>query len=120
MTHQRRLNQGSDIMAGKNGNGNGRVQQVEAFVRDQIEEAQKRIMAIEGEAKKALETLMEKGKESRKELQGGLKRFNAKDLKFLENPSATMKEFSKRAEVAGTEMRKRFDALQTRLVEVSG
>ena len=105
-------------MASKN--GNGRTQQVQIFVREQIEEAQKRITAIEGEAMKALENLVEKGKESRKELQGVLKRFNAKDLKFLENPSATVKEFGKRAEAAGNEMLKRFDALQTRLVEVSG
>ncbi len=105
-------------MAGKN--GNGKAHQVQTFVRDQLEEAQKRILAIEGEAKRALETLVEKGKESRKELQGVLKRFNAKDLKFLENPSATVKEFGKRAEAAGTEMKKRFDALQSRLIEVSG
>lgn len=105
-------------MAGKN--GNGKANQVQTFVKEQIEEAQKRILAIEGEAKRALETLVEKGKESRKELQGVLKRFNAKDLKFLENPSATVKEIGKRAEAAGTEMKKRFDALQSRLIEVSG
>jgi len=105
-------------MAGKN--GNGRAHQMQSFVKEQIEEAQKRIQAIEGEARKALENLVEKGKESRKELQGVIKRFNAKDLKFLENPSATMKEIGKKAEAAGTEMRKRFDALQSRLIEVSG
>jgi len=95
-----------------------RAHQVQVFMKEQIEEAQKRIMAIEGEAKKALEHLVDRGRESRKELEGVLKRFNAKDLKFLDNPA--MKQIGKRAEVAGTEMRKRFDALQSRLIELSG
>ncbi|HVE86050.1 MAG TPA: hypothetical protein VND93_24505 [Myxococcales bacterium] len=106
-------------MAARNGNGN-KAHQVQVFVREQMEEAQKRILAIEGEAKKALETLVEKGRESRKDLEGMIKRFNAKDLKFLENPSAAMKQFSKKAEAAGLEMKKRFDALQGRVIEFSG
>jgi hypothetical protein len=87
-------------------------------MKEQLEEAQKRFVAFEGEAKKALESLVEKGKESRKELEGVLRRFNAKDMKFLDN--RTMKQIGKRAEAAGTEVRKRFDALQNRLIEVSG
>lgn len=105
-------------MAAKNGNGNGKAHQVQVFVKEQIEEAQKRILAIESEAKKALENLVEKGMQSRKELEGALRRFNAKDLKLLENP--TVKQIGRRAEAAGTEMRKRFDALQSRLIQVSG
>src|SRR5262245_58368902 len=81
---------------------NGKVQE---FVKEQMEEAQKRFQAIEGEARKAL---------------GALRRFNAKDLKFLENPSATVKQISKKAEAATTQMKKRFDDLQSRLIEVSG
>ena len=85
---------------------NGKVQE---FVKEQMEEAQKRFQVIESEARKAL---------------GALRRFNAKELKFLENPSATVKQFSKKAEAAAeaatTEMKKRFDALQSRIIEVSG
>src|SRR5437870_3708272 len=92
--------------------------QVQAFVRTQVEEAQKRILAIEGEARKALDGLLEKGKESRKELEAFLKKFNAKDLKILENP--TVKEIGKRAEAAGSELVKRLDSLQSRVIEVSG
>jgi len=103
-------------MAAKN--GNNRAHQVQVFVKEQLEEAQKRILAIEGEAKKALEHLVDRGRESRKELEGVLKRFNAKDMKFLVKP--TVKQIGKHAEAAGTEMRKRFDVLQSRLIEFSG
>jgi hypothetical protein len=82
-----------------------KTKQVQDFVKEQFEEAQKRIVAIEGEAKKALGNLVAKGKESRKELRGVLKRFNAKDLKF--------QDFGKKAEEA-------IDAIQTRLIQVSG
>ena len=79
------------------------------FVKEQMGEAQKRFQVIEGEAKKAL---------------GKIRRFNAKELKFLENPSATVnatvKQLSKKANAATNEMKKRFDALQHKLAEVSG
>lgn len=85
---------------------NGKVQE---FVKEQMEEAQKRFQVIEGEARKAL---------------GALRRFNAKDLKFLENPTATVnatvKQIGRKAEAATTEMKKRFDALQSRVIQVSG
>jgi len=71
---------------------------VQDFVKEQMGEAQKRFQVIEGEAKKAL---------------GKIRRFNAKELKFLENPSATVK-------AATNEMKKRFDALQTRVMAFSG
>ena len=79
------------------------------FVKEQMEEAQKRFQVIEGEAKKAL---------------GKIRRFNAKELKFLENPSATVnatvKQISKKANAATNMMKKRFDALQEKLGELSG
>ena len=94
-------------MAAKNGNGRAQhvQQQVQDFMKEQMEEAQKRFHTIEGEAKKAL---------------GAIRRFNAKELKFLDNPSAAVKQIGKRAEAATTEMKKRFDALQSRIIEVSG
>jgi hypothetical protein len=82
---------------------------VQDFVKEQMEEAQKRFQVIEGEAKKAI---------------GKIRRFNAKELKFLENPTATVnatvKQLSKKAGAATNEMKKRFDALQSRLMEASG
>jgi hypothetical protein len=82
---------------------------VQDFMKEQMEEAQKRFQVIEGEAKKAL---------------GKIRRFNAKELKFLENPSATVnatvKQISKKANAATNEMKKRFDALQEKLGELSG
>ena len=82
---------------------NGRAASVQTFVRDQIEEAQKRFVAIEGEARKALESL---------------RRFSPKDLRLLENPA--VKQISRRAEAAGSVMFKRLDALQNRLIAASG
>jgi uncharacterized protein YukE len=104
-------------MAAKNGS-TSKAAEVQAFVKEQIEEAQKRIQAIEGEAQKALKGLVAKGKESRQELQHLLKRFNAKDLKLLDNP--TVKKLGKRAGAAGQEMRKRLDSLQNRMIAASG
>jgi uncharacterized protein YukE len=104
-------------MAAKNGSAS-KAAEVQAFVKEQIEEAQKRIQAIEGEAQKALKGLVARGKESRQELQQLLRRFNAKELKFLDNP--TVKKLGKRAGAAGMEMKKRLDALQERMIEASG
>jgi len=82
---------------------------VQDFVKEQMEEAQKRFQVIEGEARKAL---------------GKIRRFNAKELKFLENPkatvNATVKQLGKKAEAASNEMKKRFDALQDQLMAFSG
>jgi len=82
---------------------------VQDFVKEQMEEAQKRFQVIEGEAKKAL---------------GKIRRFNARELKFLENPSATVnatvKQLSKKAEAATAEMKKAFDAFQNRVMAFSG
>ena len=76
---------------------------VQDFVKEQMEEAQKRFQVIEGEAKKAL---------------GKIRRFNAKELKFLDNVS--VKQLGKKAEAATNEMKKAFDALQGRLMAFSG
>lgn len=82
---------------------------VQDFVKEQMDEAQKRFQVIEGEAKKAI---------------GKIRRFNAKELKFLENPTAvvnaTVKQLSKKAGAATTDLRKRFDSLQSRLIEATG
>jgi hypothetical protein len=82
---------------------------VQDFVKEQMDEAQKRFQVIEGEAKKAI---------------GKIRRFNAKELKFLENPTAvvnaTVKQLSKKAGLATNDLRKRFDALQSMLVEAAG
>lgn len=82
---------------------------VQDFVKEQMDEAQKRFQVIEGEAKKAI---------------GKIRRFNTKELKFLENPTAavnaTVKQLSKKAGAASSDLRKRFDALQSRFIEATG
>lgn len=79
-------------MAAKNGS-TGKAAEVQAFVKEQFGEAQKRI-----------QDLVSKGKESSQKLMG--------------NP--TVKRLGKRAGAAGTEMMKRLDSLQNRMIEASG
>jgi hypothetical protein len=74
-------------MASKNHKSNN----IQVFVKEHLEEAQKRVVAFEAEA--------ERGKEQRKELEGLVKRVNGE---------------------AGTEVRKRLDGLQQRVVEATG
>ncbi|MGA9524734.1 MAG: hypothetical protein WBV82_24965 [Myxococcaceae bacterium] len=73
-----------------------------AFVKDQIEDAQKRLTAFEAEAQKVLETLLERGRESRRELEN-----------LVKNPG-------KKANQARLEARKRLDQIQNRVIETVG
>lgn len=104
-------------MAAKNGKGGApaQVQQVQQFVKGQLEEAQKRFAGLEEEAQRVLGNLLERGRESRKELEGLLAKFNAGELKLLENDA--VKNWTQRAGQAGTEVRKRVEDLQTRMGE---
>ena len=95
-------------MAGKK-NGttkkNGAALQLPSFMKEQLEDAQKRFVAFEGEAQKVLENLIERGRESRKELETLLTRFQGLEQK---------------ATKARTDARKRLDKLQNRVIESVG
>ncbi len=73
-----------------------------AFVKDQIEDAQKRLAAFEVEAQRVLESLLERGRESRRELEN-----------LVKNPG-------KKANKARVEARKRLDQIQNRVIETVG
>lgn len=90
--------------------------EVQKFVKGQLEEAQKRWAVLEDEAQKVVKNLVARGVESRKELEGLLTRFNGSELVSTEK----VKELSKRAGEARTELKKRLDGLQTRVVEAAG
>ena len=81
--------------------------EVQKFVKGQLLEAQKRWQLFEGEANKAVKTLVARGADSRKELEGLLTRLNGAEL-------------TKRATEARTGLKKRLDGLQNRVVEAAG
>ena len=91
---------------------------IETFVKGQLEEAQKRFAGLEKEAEKVLKNLAARGADSRKELEGLLGRLNSGEFNPLE--SARVQELGKKATQAGTEVKKRLDGLQTRVVEAVG
>ncbi len=99
---------------------NGKSKELQQFVMTQLQEAQKRFQTLENDAEKALKGLMARGKESRKDIQKLLNRLNAGETHFFDNANATVKQLGKRAEQAGTQMRKRLDEIQARLVSASG
>src|SRR5512133_3965584 len=96
---------------------NGKAKDLQKFVMTQLDEAQKRFQLLEHDAEKALKGLVERGRESRKELEKLVNRLQGEIHLF---DSATVKQIGKRAEAATVEMRKRLDALQMRVVEASG
>jgi len=88
------LKEEPDMPAKSNNHKGGQIQ---VFVEEQLEEAQRRFSAFEADAEKMLKHLIQRGKEQRKELQGLVKKIQANG-------------FSK----------KRLDVLQTRVVEAVG
>lgn len=113
-------------MAAKKTNG---TKQLQGFVKEQVVDVQKRLGAFETEAQKVLENLIARGRESRKEVEGLLQRFNGieklqggieqlRDLTSLD--AASVKKIGKRATAATNEVKKRLDVIQTRVVETVG
>lgn len=102
---------------------------LQGFVKEQIEDAQKKLMAFETEAQKVLENLIDRGQKSRKEVEGLLQRFNGveklqggiEQLREL-NPldAASMKKLGKKANAASQEVRKRIEDLQNKVIEGVG
>lgn len=97
---------------------NHKGSQIQVFVREQLEEAQKRFSTFEADAEKALKHLLARGKEQRKELESFVRRFNANGEALLDAPA--VRQISKRANQAGVQVRKRLDHLQARVVQAAG
>jgi hypothetical protein len=99
----------------KNGRSNFQV-----FVREQIEDAQKRFAHFEGEAQRVLEGLVERAKVSRKELEDLVQRFNGvEQIKDRLDHLKVLPLFEK-ANVSLAEVHKRLTAVQTKVVESVG
>jgi len=93
-----------------------KARNLETFVKDQLEGAQKRFGELEQEAGKVLRTLKTRGKGSAREVEKFLGQINPETL--LENP--TVKELGRKATQVGSGLRKRLDGLQTKAVEAVG
>ncbi|MBZ4416648.1 hypothetical protein [Myxococcus sp. RHSTA-1-4] len=92
------------------------AQNVENFLKAQLAVAQKRIEELEGEAQKVVKTLESRGQEAAKEAQALWGKLQAGEL--LADPR--VKELGKKVDAASTELRKRLDGLQTKVVEAVG
>lgn len=92
---------------------------LETLVKGSLEEAQKRIQGLKPEAEKLVQSLKSRGDASRKELEALLEKVDAKQLnKVLEHPR--VKELAAKATETRAGLTKRFDGLQTRVVESVG
>lgn len=104
-------------MAAKNGKA-AASGQVQTFLRGQINGAQKAFTSLETEAEKVFQSVVARGQQSRKELESLLGKLNTGELNVLADPR--VKKISKKATQAGTQLRKRLDGVQTRVVEAVG
>ncbi|WP_163870626.1 hypothetical protein [Myxococcus eversor] len=89
---------------------------VEVFLKAQLAHAQKRIEELEGEAGKVVKALDARRVEATKEAQSLWTKFQAGEL--LTDPR--VKELGTKVNAAGSELRKRLDGLQARVVETVG
>jgi methyl-accepting chemotaxis protein len=98
---------------------NGRAN-IQMFVKEQIEDAQKRFAHFEGEAQKVLEGLVERAKESRKELEGLVQRFNG--VEQIKDGIDQIKELHliEKANESWAEVHRRLASVQTKVVESVG
>ena len=87
---------------------------VPEFVRVQVEAAEKRLVTFEEEAQRLLKDLIAKGKESRKDIRGLLKK--AAELDVAERAE----EWKGKAEKTGTEVIKRIEELQDKALGMIG
>ena len=99
---------------------NGKSKDLQHFLKSQLEEAQKKFHTLEKDAEKALNELVARGKESRKDLQTLIQKINSADFSQAVLANPRVKQFSKRAEVAGHDLKKALDGLQSKVVEASG
>lgn len=95
---------------------NGKTRNLETFVKQQLEGAQKRFEGLEHEAEKALRTLKARSKGPAREVEKFLGQINPDVL--LGSPK--VKELGRKATQVSTDLRKRLDGIQTRAVEAVG
>ncbi len=95
---------------------NGKARNLETFVKQQLEGAQKRFEGLETEAGKVLRTLKARSKGPAREVEKILGQINPDTL--LENPK--VKELGRKATQVSSDLRKRLDGFQTRAVEAVG
>ncbi|RKH07335.1 hypothetical protein D7V97_21460 [Corallococcus sp. CA053C] len=94
----------------------GVTQNVESFLKGQLSQAQKRFEGLEGEANKAFKVLETRGQEAKKEVQALWTKVQAGELRA----DPRVQELTKKVDAAGTELRKRLDGLQAKVVEAVG
>lgn len=99
-------------------NGKPVEQKLQQFVMERLEEAKERLAGFEEEAEGVLKTLVTRGKEQRKELEALIEKLNTRELRAIE--TRAVKQLGKRATQATTQVRKRFDHLQARVLEATG
>jgi hypothetical protein len=99
---------------------NGRTNNLQVFVKEQLEDAQKRFAHFEGEAQRVLEGLVERAKESRKELGGLVQRFNG--VEQIKDRLDHLKELPliEKANESLAEVHRRLASVQTKVVESVG
>ncbi|MBN1210406.1 MAG: hypothetical protein JXB05_36470 [Myxococcaceae bacterium] len=95
---------------------NGKAKNLETFMKQQLEGAQKRFEGLEQEAGKVLKTIKARSRGPAREVEKFLGQINADAL--LENRK--VKELGRKATQVGSELRKRLDGIQTRAVEAVG
>jgi hypothetical protein len=89
---------------------------LETFVKQQIEGAQKRFVGLEHEAEKVLRSIKARSKGPAREVEKFLGQINSDTL--LGNPK--VKELGRKATQVSSQLRKRLDGFQTRAVEAVG
>ena len=94
----------------------GKAKNLETFVKQQLEGAQKRFEGLEKDAEKVLRNLKARSRGPAREVEKLLGQINPDAL--LENP--TVKELGRKATQVRSELRKRLDGIQTRAVEAVG
>jgi hypothetical protein len=102
------------VMTKSNGQSKAKRAEIPSFLKIQLEEAQKRLTGLEEEAQKVLQQLRDRGQRSREEMEQLFARLGTVEL------DSAVKAIGKKANVAGTEVRKRLEGLQTRVVEATG
>ena len=96
---------------------NGKAQkkaELPAFLKVRLEEAQRRLTGFEEEAQKVMQQLRDRSQRSREEVEQLLAKLGTVEL------DSAVKAIGKKANVAGAEVLKRFEGLQTRVVEATG
>lgn len=97
---------------------NKRSVQIQGFVKQQFEKAQKRFSSLEEGAERMLKGLIERGREQRKEIEGRIQRLNVRDLSVFRN--GKLRGLGRGAEEATAEVRRRLDSLQAHVIEALG